>query len=362
MPDPSTDMISAVPQGVTPYKVPTGQAASHPIMDFIHNWATNKLGLAGQEMQQRESQRKQEAEALSNMAVQQPELTANQEFMKYLAKKTSPEFANALGQFSHVHSIKAATEAQAAQKILGGDTASSSAAPAPSGGDFNDLATAQAHRQKLQQFELAHQSSPMSEGIQKMFDEEMKKTDEQIKFYQQQLEENKRFQQTKEQQQQFHADSMQMHQDTLAQGAEFKGIMANLATEREKDAQEAHINQAATNLSTRLGNIAKLVTTNPDQAKPLIDAYNRDMKTFKTRAERAGIDYDSEASQPLTLKNVDTIWSKMSMGLIGPKKELGTEAASTDPTVVEGTVVEGPKGDRLVYKGGKWIPDTNAAK
>ena len=97
----------------------------------------------------------------------------------------------------------------------------------------------------------------------------------------------------------------------------------------------------------------------PNTVKSLLDQRNAAARQLKQQAEKNGFDYDPEEFKPLTTRQVPG-WLKSHIGIGGSTTTV--EAAPEATAITEGTVVEGPKGDRLVYKGGKWIPDSSAAK
>ena len=340
MPDPTspaaTQMIGGAtpqPQGVQPYFVQPEQTQSHPVMDFFQNWATNKLGLAGQEMNQREAMKRQEAEAMSNMLVHNPTLAANQGFMKSLSKLTDPNFANSLGAFAHVHSLKQATDAAEFAKAtgLGGGGAAVSGS-AGGGPDYTDLPSAKAHMQKLEQFQAFH--GDMDENTRKLLEDQKKQTENDIKFYETQL--------GKQTPSAYQEQELGIRKQELGLATKRESREETESASRIEDRKfRQNLASARQNLSGGKGitpdklaaqrqkfdqQFAQYRASDPERAVAIDDAWNG----YLDRLKESGT--DSKMLEPFYTAGATTESAGGISGMLGSKKAVEKSAAETPPS------------------------------
>jgi hypothetical protein len=333
------------------------------------------LGAAAGFTREQVQKRHQHDAALFDFYSKNPQLVADspeaQGFIKkYAGKDASTAF------ITMANHVKQASQMFGSQLGGGGAQPTAGGAPAASGQPStpDDI---KAHIQKIEQFMASPDAQYLSPEQRQIGLAHLADLRKQAGTQEQQAFKEKEFQQTQTRLDQQHADTeadkaaqrqmqAQNHADSIMMQKQFHGFMEQMASEKNDEAKQVHFENASKNLSSQTEAIAKMLSgaspADPATVKTLLEQRNAQARQLKAQAEANGIDYDPDEFKPLTTRQVPG-WLKSHIGIGGSTTEVteDTSKAAAPTAVTEGTVIEGPKGDRLVYKGGKWTPSGGPA-
>ena len=310
MPDPATTQMISSQGGTTSppepnqfqaYHVPDEQPQGSGVMRFLHGMAMAHLGLAGEEYRQQQEQKRNEAQILSSIALQHPEVAQSEDFMKTLAKSTSPNFANAIGMFAQSSAAqRAVAQKGMPQMEQGGGTQQASFGPHPDSGDLSDPNTWRQHKQAVHDFAV---QNPNNDFVQQRAQQEIEYADKQIADLQKQqdfeltkgqqkteFEETKALkEQTAAQTEQLRATTQAIAQQANQERAQHDQEMEAITKQTQADKREQMITQFTKNLDTSrdkiLGDFAKTPST---AFKARVEGYNSSAQQFYSKHATAG--------------------------------------------------------------------------